>query len=146
MEDGNQLNLFSKWVLKLITKKSEKEFFNETLLERVTLSEDEKRKYGFCLRKEDLLRYFNKTEIKLGERQYMNKGVPQMLLTTLIKYSKKPLGNLFVSDLIVLQKSINEIFPEGVGSLAYRKFSKANKLHFGFSQYTFMEMYLRSLN
>ena len=115
--------------------------FKEKLLERVVLSEDEITKYNFPLHKKDLVEYFSK------HSNNFNPGVPQMLLTTLSQYSNKEQEELFLLDLVVMCKSIKEVFPEGRGYNELRKFREVNGLSFfGDSQYIFMVNYLRSLD
>jgi len=91
------------------------------------------------------VRGYNKyLEQKAGYILY-NLGIPQMLLTSLTQYSKKTQKNLFESDLIIIDKSINQIFTDKeINYLDIKKWRAANKLtFFGMSQYEFMENYLK---
>ncbi len=125
--------------------REEKEAFNKKLLERAVLSDGEMKKYSAPLKKENLINFFN-NEIK--EKYNSNLGVPGMLLTSLSQYSKKEQKDLFVSDLVIMYKSINNAFSEKeqIDIKQYKQFRKINNLSFfGGSQYTFMMEYIRKI-
>ena len=134
----------SEWGPKLKSKKEikaeAKEAFNKRLLERVVLPEERIKVYNAPLNKEDLIKYDNKHNCN------SRLGIPQMLLTTLSKYLEKEQKDLFVYDLMILSNSIKSVFPEEVEYNELKKFSKANKLFFGNTQYDFMEIYVKSLD
>lgn len=136
---------------------------DKDLTQRTNLSNEESEKYNFPLDKRDMVEYVEKHNerynlkfrqckltgfhLVLFARLYIfNKGIPQMTLRTLSQYSGKKQENLLVSDLLIMKKSIEGLFPEGAKYYDLRKFRKANKLSFfGEKQYWFMELYSESL-
>jgi hypothetical protein len=77
----------------------------------------------------------------------MPPGVPQRLLNILSKYSKKEQDNLLVSDLVIMCKSMKNVFPQKIANNEIRKFAKANNLNpFGYSSCDLMVGYIESLN
>jgi len=88
-------------------KAEKRKAFRKKLLERAVLTEEELVKYNFPLDKKDLIKYDN--EHKCNSRL----GIPQMLLTALVKYLGKEQKDLLVSDLFILYNSLQDLFPEG---------------------------------
>lgn len=123
--------------------REEKELFNKILLEKAVLSDEEMKKYNVPLKKEDLINFFNN---EIREKYNSNLGVHQMLLTSLSQYFKKEQKDLLVSDLIILYKSINNVFSfskkEQIDIKQFKQFRKTNNLaFFTGSQYNFMKEY-----
>ncbi len=145
--------------------KSRKEAFNEKLLERVVLSEDELEKYNFPLDKKDLIKIVQEVN-KVADQVYLNSkggmvnraiqylssynpGVPQMLLTYLSHYFEKNQKDILVSDLMVLKNSLEDIFPEKTDLKKFNKFNsfrEGKPVPFGFKQYSLMRDYVESLD
>lgn len=105
---------------------------------------DDLEKYNFILNKESLNKVF--IEKRTLPSEVFNLGVPQYLLTTVCKFNKKSQSDLSVLDLYILSKSFHNLFQEKINSLNLKKFSRANKLYFGISQYLLMEEYLNNFN
>jgi hypothetical protein len=152
--EGKQLMIWDKEYLNRVAprmkskremKKEKRELLEKSLSVRNSLSDLEKDIYNYPLNKKDLVEFFDKKNFG-GKGAYWNKGVPQMLLTTLSKYSEKDQKDLLVSDMKVLHKTLENIFPGYIGNLETRKFSKANNLRFGVTQYSFMDFYLENFD
>jgi hypothetical protein len=143
-----EMNVFApKRKTKRELRQEAKEAFNRKLLERAVLSEEEVVKYNLPLKKIELIDFFNKNDWEIGKDYYMNKGVPQKVLTSLSKYSKKEQSDLLLSDLIIMYKSFDRAFTEKLGNTEFTKFRKANNLNsFGISQYLFMDKYVKELD
>jgi hypothetical protein len=126
-------------------KQYRKKLYNKCL-ERASLSDEEKTRYGIPLNKERLVDFFNENPQEIGKNYYMNKGVPQMVLTSLTQYFKKEQKDLLLSDLIIFYKSIDSNAPKYFGNPNLAMFRKANNLKFfGISQYEFIYKYIQSL-
>lgn len=142
--DENDMDIFApkrKTIKEL--RQEYKEKFNRKLLERDILSEGEKIKYFFPLKKEEFIDFFNNNDWEIGKNYYMNKGVSQMFITSLSFYANKDKSDLLISDVITIYRAMQNAFPGGIGDTECKKFKKANKLPpFGRSQYIFMERYV----
>lgn len=121
------------------------------LVKRAVLSEKDFEDYNFPLSKKDMVSYVKKAN---EEKSIFHPGISQMLLNSLSQYFDKPQEELVFSDLVIMYKSIANIFSgdkwgeinENVWEKQkiLKKFRKANKMNFfGYGQYEFMGNYLK---
>lgn len=141
-----------------------KEILRLELLKRVELSKEELSKMSYPLIKEELVNmvYYHNVlcekdflESKQGlfekisyHAKIFNPGLPQMLLTSLSQYSRKDQNDLYISDLFVMYRSLENILDNpDIKGACFRKFRNENGLtFFGLNQYLLSKEYLGSLN
>lgn len=157
---SNQISLFP-WQESILPKISKREFFNLDLTERVNLSEEELTDYAFLLDKKDMLNFLENVYHKNVQNSYdsgkigyivacasvLNKGLPQMLRTSLSQYHNKFDRELLFSDLVVMKKSLESSLSGDPSDSDISRFKKVNNLtFFGFRQYFFMREYFNFKN